>query len=155
MLNSHPTNLEVIMNHKTIGNVHWSFWLISIIALLWNVGGIINYLMQTNLEFVSTLPDTHRAIIEGRPVWATAGFAIGVFGGALGCLLLLFRKSSALYVFIASLLGVIVTVIHTINVATTIIDFDAVEIVVMILMPIIVAAILIGYTKQVMSRNWI
>jgi hypothetical protein len=111
--------------------------------------------MQTNLEFVATLPETHRAIIEGRPAWATGGFAIGVFGGALGCLLLLFRKSTAFYVFIASLLGVIVTMIHTINVANSKIDFSSVEIFVMILLPIIVAAILIWYTKQAMSKSWI
>ena len=59
------------MGNETVGGVHWSFWLISVLALLWNVGGAINYLMQTNLEFVATLPETHRAIIEGRPAWAT------------------------------------------------------------------------------------
>jgi len=111
--------------------------------------------MQTNLEFVAAMPDTHRAIIEGRPAWATGGFAVGVFGGALGCLLLLFRKSIALYVFIASLLGIIVTMIHTINVASSKIDFTSVEIFVMILLPIIVAAILIWYAKQAMNKRWI
>ena len=143
------------MNDETVGGFHWSFWLISIVALIWNVGGAMNYLMQTNLEFVATLPETHRAIIEGRPAWATGGFAIGVFGGALGCLLLLFRKSTAFYVFIASLLGVIVTMIHTINVAISKIEFSPVEIIVMILLPIIVAAILIWYTKQAVSKRWI
>jgi len=136
-------------------SVHWSFWLIGVVALLWNVGGAINYIMQTNLEFVAAMPDTHRAIIEGRPAWATGGFAVGVFGGALGCLLLLFRKSIALYVFIASLLGIIVTMIHTINVASSKIDFTSVEIFVMILLPIIVAAILIWYAKQAMNKRWI
>ena len=143
------------MNDETVGGFHWSFWLISVVALIWNVGGAMNYLMQTNLEFVATLPETHRAIIEGRPAWATGGFAIGVFGGALGCLLLLFRKSTAFYVFIASLLGVIVTMIHTINVAISKIEFSPVEIIVMILLPIIVAAILIWYTKQAVSKRWI
>ena len=101
------------------------------------------------------MPDTHRAIIEGRPAWATGGFAIGVFGGAVGCLLLLFRKSTACYVFIASLLGVVVTMIHTTNVAISIIDFSPVDFFVMILLPIIVAAILIWYTKQAMNKSWI
>lgn len=143
------------MGNETVRSVHWSFWLISIVALLWNVGGAINYLMQTNPEFVATLPETHRAIIEGRPVWATGGFAIGVFGGALGCLLLLFKKSIAFYVFIASLFGVIVTMIHTTNVASSKIDFSPAEIFVMILLPIIVAAILIWYAKQAMNKSWI
>jgi hypothetical protein len=143
------------MNDEIVKGVHWSFWLISVLALLWNVGGSINYLMQTNPEFVATLPETHRAIIEGRPAWATGGFAIGVFGGALGCLLLLFRKPASLYVFIASLIGVMVTIIHTVDVASSKIDFSPGEIIVMILLPVIVAALLIWYTKRVMSKNWI
>ena len=143
------------MSNETVRGIHWSFWLISVFALLWNVGGAINYLMQTNPEFVSTLPETHRAIIEGRPVWATGGFAIGVFGGAIGCLLLLLRKSIAFYVFVASLLGIIVTMIHTINVASSEIGFSLSEIIVMILLPIIVAVILICYTKLVMSKSWV
>ena len=105
-------------------------------------------LMQMNQEFVVTLPETHRAIIEGRPVWATGGFAVGVFGGALGCLLLLFRKSTAFYVFVASLLGIIVTVIHTIYVATSKISFSSAEIFVMILSPLIVAVFLLTSTKS-------
>ena len=143
------------MNNETVRSVHWSFWLICVLALLWNVGGAINYLMQTNPEFVAALPETHRAIIEGRPAWATGGFAIVVFGVALGCFLLLFRKSTSLYVFIASLIGVIVTMIHTVNVASSKIEFSPAEIFVMILLPLIVAAILIWYTKLVMSKHWI
>ena len=143
------------MDKEATGNVHWSFWLISVIALLWNVGGAINYLMQTNVEFVATLPDTHRAIIEGRPLWATGGFALGVFGGALGCILLLFKKAFSFYVFIASLTGIIVTMVHTTDVASSKIAFSLVEIMVMIVLPVIVAAILIWYTKLAIGRNWI
>ena len=141
------------MSSEDIKGTHWSFWLVCILGLLWNVGGAINYLMQTNLEFVSTLPETHRAIIEGRPVWATGGFAIGVFGGAIGCLLLLFKKSQAIYIFIISLLGIVVTMLHTINMATSKISFSIGEIVVMILLPMIVAALLIWYTKIVTKKN--
>jgi hypothetical protein len=143
------------MDKEGMGGVHWSFWVISILALLWNIGGAINYLMQTNPAFVATLPETHRVIIEGRPLWATGGFAIGVFGGALGSLLLLFRKSIAFYLYIASLLGVSVTMVHTINVASSKIAFSSAEVFVMVLLPIIVAAILIWYTKWVLSRDWI
>ena len=143
------------MSNEAVKGVNWGFWLVCILALLWNVGGAINYIMQTNLEFVSTLPETHRAIIEGRPVWATGGFAIGVFGGAIGCLLLLLKKSHAFYVFVLSLLGIVVTMIHTINVAASKISFSTGEIVVMILLPMIVAALLIWYTKLVTKKNWV
>ena len=105
------------MNDKTVGGVHWSFWIIGAVALIWNVMGVINFFMQMNPDVLAAYRESERAIVEGRPVWATGGFAIAVFGGALGGLLLLLRKSAAFYVFIASLLGVIVTMIHTIGIA--------------------------------------
>ncbi|MGK0297318.1 MAG: hypothetical protein ACI9XC_000921 [Gammaproteobacteria bacterium] len=143
------------MNEKTVRGVHWSFWAIGVVALLWNVMGGINFFMQMNAEMVSSFPETHRAIIEGRPVWATAGFAVAVFGGALGCILLLLRKSTAFYLFIASLLGVFVTMIHTLIVANSTIDFSIFEMVMMILMPLVVAALLIWFSKQAQTKGWV
>ena len=143
------------MNDETVGGVHWSFWVIGAVALIWNVLGGANFFMQMNADAVASMPETHRAIIEGRPGWATGGFAIAVFGGALGCLLLLLRKSAANYLFIASLLGAAVTMIHTLGIANSTIDFSAFELFIMILMPLIVAAFLIWYSKQAERKGWI
>ena len=92
--------------------------------------------------------DTHRAIIEVRPAWATGAFAIAVFGGALGCLLLLLRKSTAYYLFIASLLGVIVAMIPHLDMIGSTIN-DPFEIVMMILMPLVVA----GHAYRIARAN--
>ncbi len=143
------------MNDETIGGVHWSFWAIGAVALIWNVMGVINFFVQMNADVLAAMPESHRAIVEGRPAWATGGFAIAVFGGALGCLLLLLRKSAAYYLFIASLLGVIVTVTHTLGMASSTIDLTPFEISGYILMPLLVAAFLIWYSKQAESKGWI
>jgi len=143
------------MNDKTVGRVHWSFWVIGAVALIWNVMGVINYIVQMDADALAAFPDSHRAIIEGRPAWATGAFAIAVFGGALGCLLLLLRKSTAYFLFIASLLGVIVTMIHTLGIVGSTIDFSPFEISMMILMPLVVAAFLVWYSKLAESKGWI
>ena len=31
------------MNDETVGGVHWSFWAIGAVALMWNVTGVINF----------------------------------------------------------------------------------------------------------------
>ena len=82
------------MNDETAGRVHWSFWAIGAVALVWNVMGVINFFAQMNADALASFPESHRAIVVGRPAWATGAFAIAVFGGALGCLLLLLRKSA-------------------------------------------------------------
>ena len=143
------------MNDKTVGGVHWSFWVIGAVALIWNVMGAINLFMQMNAGALAAMPEAQRAIIEGRPAWATGAFAIAVFGGALGCLLLLLRKSAAYYFFIASLLGMIAHMLPYLGMAGSTIDFGPFEISVYILMPLGVAAFLIWYSKQVESKGWI
>ncbi len=140
------------MNDETVGGVHWSFWIVGAVALIWNVLGVINFFAQMNPDVLAAYRESERAIIEGRPAWATGAFAIAVFGGALGCLLLLFRKSAAYYLFIVSLLGAIVTMTHTLGVG---IDFGFGEILGIILMPLVVAAFLIWYSKQADSKGWI
>jgi hypothetical protein len=45
--------------------------------------------------------------------------------------------------------------IHTIGIASSTIEFSLFEIVVMILMPLVVAAFLIWYSKQAESKGWI
>jgi hypothetical protein len=142
-------------NNREI-KVHWSFWLIGVFALLWNIGGSANFLMQmTNPEFVSSLPDSHKAIINGRPGWASGGFAIGVFIGAIGCLLMLLKKVLAVYLFIISFVGIVITMVHTVNVGMSSFAFSNGEIFVMIIQPLLVAAILIWYSNLISKKGWL
>jgi len=140
------------MNDENVGGVHWSFWVIGAVALIWNVMGVINFFVQMNPDMLAAYRESERAIIEGRPAWATGAFAIAVFGGALGCFLLLLRNSAAYYLFIASLLGVIVTMTHTLGAG---IDFGPGEILGIVLMPLVVPTLLIWYSKHAESKGWI
>lgn len=143
------------MTNTNAAGVHWSFWVIGAVALIWNLMGSANFLSQMDPDMVAAMPETHRAIIEGRPAWATGGFAIGVFGGAIGGLLLLLRKSAAQIPFIASLIGVVVTTAHTLGVVESGTDFSPFEIVMMILSSPVVAVFLIWYSRLAAHKYWI
>lgn len=143
------------MNDKSIGGVHWSFWVIGVVALIWNVMGGINFIMQMDPEMLASMPESHRAIAEVRPAWATATFAVSVFGGALGCVLLLLRKKVAYYLFIASFFGVIVTMAHALGMAGSKFNFSPFELVLAVVMPVALAAFLIWYSKWVKRRGWV
>ena len=140
------------MNDKTASSAHWSFWLIGIVMLIWNVMGCINFFVQMNPDILATYRESERAIVEGRPLWITSAFAIAVFTGAFGSLLLLLRKSYAYYLFVASLLGVIVTIIHILRMG---INFSPGDILGVILMPLVFAAFLIWYSKKTESKGWV
>ena len=81
-----------------------TFWIIGIIALIWNILGVVAYLMQAYMtqEDLLALPLEEQALYLDIPAWVTAAFALAVFGGLLGCLLLLLRKKLATFVYSSS-----------------------------------------------------
>ena len=125
---------------------HLSFWIVAIAGLIWNLMGSMNYIMQTNPETVAQMPDVYQMIINGRPSWATAGFAIAVFGGSVGCILLLLRKNVAVPVFMLSLAGIVLTVIH---------DTMLVGMVPSSVLSVLVGGALLWYATIARRKNWL
>jgi hypothetical protein len=81
-----------------------AFWIIGIIALLWNAMGVYNYLIQAyqTEAYTSSVNEAQLALMENMPSWNTALFAIAVFSGLIGTILMLMRKKSAVSLFILS-----------------------------------------------------
>ena len=96
-----------------------SFWVISALALVWNLVGVAAYVMQVTMteEALMQYPEAERAIYANMPVWATSAFAIAVTAGALGSALLLLRNAWAVPAFLLSLAGVLVQMYHAFVVA--------------------------------------
>lgn len=86
------------------------FWIIGIVALIWNLMGVFAYLQDAYMsaEDLAALPAEQQALLENVPAWVTGAYAIAVFGGALACILLLMRKKLATIIFLVSLIGIIV-----------------------------------------------
>ena len=85
------------------------FWVIVLLGLLWNALGCLNFIMQSILGAVADLPLAYKLVIASRPGWVTVAFFIAVFGGALGCVLMLLRRATARPALFLSLIGVLLT----------------------------------------------
>lgn len=85
------------------------FWAIGIVALLWNILGVGAYLAQAYLpnEAIEMLTQSEQDYYNNYPVWAAGSYAIGVFGGLIGCIALLMRNKVAILLFTLSLVGVL------------------------------------------------
>ena len=85
----------------------WHLWLVGILGTLWSAMGSLSFVItQMRVEAVmSQFPPQQRAYFESFPLWTVACWAIGVFGGVIGCVLLLLRKRLAFPVLLASLIG--------------------------------------------------
>lgn len=133
-----------------------SFWIISVIALIWNLMGVNQYLQQAyNTEsFRAMYTDEQFEIIQATPSWAIAAFAIAVFGGTFGCILLLMKKRMAKFFFLASLFGIVVQMIYNLFIVKALEVYGPGSIV----MPIMVIAVgffLVWYSKKAIANGWL
>ncbi len=103
----------------------WHLWVVGVISVLWNAFGCYDYLM-TNLQgdaylrqsgagmgWTPSQVDAFVAYYNSMPAWMTAVWAVGVWGGLLGAVLLLLRRKLAVPVFLVSLLAYVLSVVNT------------------------------------------
>ena len=81
-----------------------SFWIISVIALVWNLMGVSQYIQQAyNTDsFRAMYTAEQLEMMDATPAWSTAAFAIAVFAATFGCVSLLLRKKWAYMLFLIS-----------------------------------------------------
>jgi hypothetical protein len=85
------------------------FRIVALLGVLWNCIGTWGYLSSVGVVApMMEMTAEETALVAGMPSWATAGFAVAVFGGLLGSLGLLLGKAWARLLLILSLLGMLV-----------------------------------------------
>ncbi|MBD80880.1 MAG: hypothetical protein CL840_18330 [Crocinitomicaceae bacterium] len=91
-----------------------SFWIISGIATVWNLIGVLSFVssLSPTPETLSSFTEEQQSLLLNKPVWAIFGFGLAVFAGLGGSLALLFRKKMTTSMFIASLAGIAVQYTH-------------------------------------------
>ena len=89
-------------------------WIVGILALLWNAVGAFDYLAtKLRLDFyMSQFTPEQLDYFYGFPAWMIAAWAVGVWGALLGTLALLMRKTWAVWLYGASLLGLAVSTVY-------------------------------------------
>ncbi|MFK7780724.1 hypothetical protein [Psychroserpens sp.] len=127
------------------------FWIIAVVALLWNGMGVLMYLTHAFMteDMIAALPEEQQAeFLVEHPAWYTAAFALAVFCGALGCLALLIRKKWAFVLFVISFITATIQqlyIIFTVEGASP----------VMPIMVILVCAFLVWFAKMSTAKGWI
>ena len=93
----------------------WHLWVIGVVTVLFNSMGIISYLSTKlgKLEDMGMTPD-QIAFMESYPAWASAFWALGVWGAFAGSVLVLLRSRWAVGAMAVALVGLVgVTIAET------------------------------------------
>ncbi|MEZ4841105.1 MAG: hypothetical protein R2821_06215 [Flavobacteriaceae bacterium] len=132
------------------------FWIISVIALLWNAMGVNAYIQQAYKtdSFKAMYTEEQLDMIANTPAWATAAFAVAVFGSILGCLGLLLRKKWAKSLFILSLLGIIVQMTYNLFISKAM-EVYGPGAVIMPILVLVVGVFLLWYSKKAIAKKWL
>ena len=80
------------------------------LMVLWNGIGVAAFFSQLMMtpEMIAQLPEAQQAVYRDIPVWSYSAYALAVFGGLIGSILLALGKKLAFPVLVISLAGVIV-----------------------------------------------
>jgi len=89
------------------------FWVIAIFALLWNMVGVFMFLseMFVSFEDIAAMEPEKQELFLDNSLIQKIAYALGVFGGLVGSIGLLLRKSWCIPFFLASLIGVVLQLI--------------------------------------------
>lgn len=133
------------------------FWVLGVLALLWNLMGVTAYLMDAYMkeEAMAAYTEAQKEILISQPAWITAAYALAVFGGALGCIALLLRKKWATPLFLISLIAITARTGYFFFMTNTTELFDIVTGTVLPIAVIIIAGLLLIFSKIATERKWI
>ena len=96
-------NEEALLDSGVPGAIPWHFWAVVAVGLLWNGYGAYDY--TTYQLGMATVDPAMQAKLDVAPVWATAAWALGVWGSFAGSVLMLLRSRHAVTAFIVSLVA--------------------------------------------------
>ena len=132
------------------------FYVISSMALVWNLMGVFNYLVQVLMsdEVLASLPKDQQLLYQDVPAWVTAAFAVAVFSGTVGAIFLLLKKKVSSIFFKLSFVGIIIQMTYGLLISENTNSYGPLGLV-MPLMIIAIGGYLIWYSKKAAKHRWI
>ncbi len=103
--------------NATAASTPWHLWAVGALGVLWNAYGAYDYTMTQmgGDDYLRAygMTDAQIAYFNAMPSWMTGVWAVGVWGGVAGGIMLLLRSKWALHVFAASLAAFLLSLVYT------------------------------------------
>jgi len=132
------------------------FWVVSVLALLWNLMGVGAYLNDAfmSVDDLALLTQDQRLLYESTPAWVTGAFAIAVWGGLLGSIALLIRKKWAGTVLLISLIGALAQNVYLFFLSNTF-EIMGAEAMYLSITVILIGILLVLFAKWARKKKYI
>lgn len=133
------------------------FKVIAIIALLWNIMGVLSFFMHVFMpdEAIAALPEKEQALYGEYPLWTNIVFALATIAGLLGAIGLVMKKKWSKPFFILSLLAVIPQMIHNVFFTTSIEVYGIAQAVTMPVLVVVFAVVFVWFSAFASKKAWL
>jgi hypothetical protein len=135
-------------------------WIVGALSLLWNAFGCYDYVMtrMRNTDYLASAmpgvdPNTALAWVDSMPMLVQVGWALGVWLGLLGAVLLLMRSRWAVWSFGISLVGAVLSLGYQIALAPPLAGADSAFMKAMPYVIILIAAFLFWYARNAEKKG--
>lgn len=135
-------------------------WIVGAVALLYSCFGAYDYVMthMRDLRYIANSmpgvdPNTALAWMDSFPAYAKIGWALGVWGGLLGSLLLLMRSRYAVWAFAVSMIGIVLSIGYQLALAPVLQGTQGSAYKIMPWVIIIIGAALLAYSQAMAKRD--
>lgn len=144
------------MNAAALPMLPKPYWIIAVLALLWNLLGLAMFVMQVTMspEAVAAMPAAQREVHDATPPWITIAFGVAVVAGVLGAAGLLLRRRWATAMFAASLAALVAQVLGTYLVTPAWAAAGAAGLALPALL-IVIGVALLAYARHAAGRHWL
>lgn len=133
------------------------FWVISVIALLWNLMGAFAFFSDLNMtaDKLTEFTEEQKALILGIPSWTKIFYGMATIGGVLGSIALLMRKNWAFPLFVISLIGVLVQQFHSWMATDAVAVLGSGAALVFPLIILVIAIFLVWFSKSSQAKGYL
>lgn len=144
------------MNAVAVKRPVW-FWVVAVLALVWNVIGVAMAWMQYSMtpDQLARLSEAQRTVHEAMPGWLWAVDFVAVGAGLLGAVLLLMGKRLALPLFWLSLVAVVVLFGYCLFPGRMIELLGAAQALPMPILVTVIALFLVWFARKAIARGWL
>jgi hypothetical protein len=144
------------MNMSTDRKPTTLFWIVTVVAVIWNAIGVMTYFMQVYMseEAMAALPEAQQALYSVQPAWVTGAFAIAVFAGLAGSIALAWRSGLATAILVVSLVAVVCQFFYALVLSDMLAVMGPGSAVLPVVI-VVIAAALVWFSAQAKSKGWI
>lgn len=143
------------MEDATRASTPVHLWIVAILGTLWNGFGVFDFVMTetANTAYLDKYGSEAMTYFMSFPGWVIAFWALGVWGGLAGSLLLLVRSKHAVTMFALSLIGLFVTTGYQFVLSSPAADLTTTGMLLMVLLTWGVAIALFVYARDMQKTG--